>query len=152
MNEYYEHVYLTKDTYRVYERNNKEVGFRFIDKPDLYKPYQDWIALGNIPKKVSGSRFITIINDEVIEDANKDQILATERAMAKQMEDDENIRRELRETDWKVLRHLEQITLAPKDASLKVKLSDKEFENLLKHRQSLRDQVSDPKIDVSIGE
>jgi len=35
------------------------------------------------------------------------------------------------------------MTLAPKDVNLKIKLTDLEFENLLRQRQSLRDQVSD---------
>ena len=78
MNETYEHHYLSLSQYRVYELDEYRLRLRFIDDPENYKPYQEWLAAGNIPEKVSGDRFISIVNGEVIENPDKDLILAAE--------------------------------------------------------------------------
>ncbi|MFA5014330.1 MAG: hypothetical protein WC549_02140 [Actinomycetota bacterium] len=141
--------YVSETAYYVYEKWETGGG-RVIDH-EKYGPYLKFLIDGGVPDVESGSVFVYILNGRPYVVPNKDEILAAEEAAEKARLKDEQLREELRATDWKVLRHLEQITLAPKDATLKVKLTDKEFEDLLKHRQSLRDQVSDPKIDVSVG-
>lgn len=126
-------------------------GIEQREVSESYYLFQDMLH-SYTPEKISGNRFIAIVDGVPVVNPDKDVILAAEETVRKKQEKDDAIREELRNTDWKIIRHLEQITLAPKDANLKVKLSDKEFEDLLRHRQSLRDQVSDLTIDVSIGE
>ena len=129
--EYYDNNNLTK--YRIVDVDNN----RSVDEG--YYLYQEWLKDGNTPEKISGDRFVSIVNNAVVIDPQKETILAQEDQLRKDMK----LREEIAASDWKVLRHLEQMTLAPKDVNLKIKLTDLEFENLLRQRQSLRDQVSD---------
>jgi len=152
MNEIYKHYYTSQNTYRVYEYNGLGIFARFIDDPQNYKPYQDWIR-NNTPEKISGSRFVVILDDKITEDANKDQILAAEKAEEETKIKDEQLRQEIASLDYKTLRYFEQLEMdkegaIPKD---KIKMDRAKFIEHLVYKQSLRDQVSDPKIDVSVG-
>lgn len=78
MNETYKHHYTNTNEFLVFEYNEYGRIVRIIDDPENYKPYQDWIAAGNIPEKKSGARFISIVNGEVVVNPDKDAILAAE--------------------------------------------------------------------------
>jgi len=87
----YIHKYYTKNDYYIVEVLDNG-NMRIIDDPEHYLPYQEWLSQGNIPTKESGDRFISIVNDEVVEDPNKNEILAEEYKEVLKREIKENAR------------------------------------------------------------
>jgi hypothetical protein len=150
MNEIYKHHYTDIDKFLVFEYNEHNEIIRPIDDPEHYSPYQDWIKK-NTPQKVAWDRFVFIIDGEVVVDPNKDQILSAEEADYQIQKKDKELREEIAALDWKILRYIGQEKLVAKGKIAKTKQTEAEFISLLEHQQSLRNQVSDPTIDVSIN-
>lgn len=139
---YYDPSDLTK--YRICEFID---GIEQREVSEDYYLYKEWIET-NTPEKISGNRFITIVKDIPTLNPDMNSILAKEQQVVR----DEQIRQQLRELDWKVLRYIEQTDLVRKGKLSKNKLSESEYEALLIERQQLRDSVSDTTIDMNIGE
>jgi len=145
MNETYEHHYTDTGIYTVKEKF-ADGSMRTIDFPLQSPAYLDWCNK-NTPKKVSANRFITISNDTACYIPEKDAILLAEETAR----NDERLRKEVADIDWKVLRYIRQERLVSKGKMTKSKQSEAEFIAMLEYQQSLTDQISDPKIDVSIN-
>lgn len=138
MNETYKHSYTDLTVYNIIEID-KHGGERLIDD-NTYKSYVKFCET-NTPEKVSGDRFITIVDGEVILDPNKDAILAQEPTTAQ----NQIIREQLRLENDVVLRHFEQEVLVKLNVIAKadMSLTDEEWEALLTARQTTRDTIGD---------
>jgi len=82
MNEKYKHQYYNEKNYIVLEV--WPGGGRIIDKPEQYAPYLKWCET-NTPEKISGDRFVSIVNNAVVIDPQKETILAQEDQLRKDM-------------------------------------------------------------------
>jgi hypothetical protein len=72
----YVHRYLTIDSYIVLER--RDSWDRII--PSDQHDYLDWLAAGGVPIREAAGRFLSVVNNEIVEDPNKASILAAEEA------------------------------------------------------------------------
>ena len=122
-------------------------GIEQREVSESYYLFQDMLH-SYTPEKISGNRFISIVDGVPVVDPDMNSILAKEQQAIK----DEQIRQQLRELDWKVLRYIEQTDLVKKGRLSKNKLSESEYEALLIERQQLRDSVSDTGLDTITGE
>ena len=138
MNEKYVHKYYDPSDLTKYKVCEYIAGIEMREVSEDYYLYQEWIKT-NTPEKVSGSRFIRIVDGLPITVPDMESTLAKE----KQTVVDEQIRQQLRDLDWKILRFVEQKELVSKGKLEKNKLTDEEYLALLEQRQALRDQVSD---------
>jgi len=138
----YKHHYIDIEKYIVYEYDNNDNIIRIIDDPNNYRQYQEWIK-ENVPEKVSGDRFVKIVDNNVIIDPNKENILLLEQLENERIDRDNKLREEIASYDWKIIRYLCQERLVAKGKLQKTKQSEEEFIAMLEYQQSLRDKVSD---------
>jgi hypothetical protein len=104
----YAHRYTDENTFQVIQYYNG--GSRVI--PADQHDYLDWLAAGGVPVIEAAGRFLSVVDNKLVVDPNKDSILAAEAAAT----EIEQTKRELREIDIKSIRSIREYITSKADA------------------------------------